>query len=90
MSSEKLDEAIAKNRERFHGEFLKLDTPNLDISSGNIRDRIRDGQTVRYYLPDSVIAYMEEHQLYRQRDEEQSEKAFVSPCSDLPGMGLNG
>ncbi|MBM6666367.1 nicotinate-nucleotide adenylyltransferase [Lacrimispora saccharolytica] len=88
VSSEKLDEAIAKNRERFHGEFLKLDTPNLDISSGNIRDRIRDGQTVRYYLPDSVIAYMDEHHLYRQSAEKENERASMLPCSGLTEKGL--
>ena len=74
VSDEKLDEAIAKNEERFHGEFLKLDTPNLDISSGNIRDRIRDGQTIRYYLPDSVIAYIFENGIYG-----------YTPATDAPG-----
>ena len=64
VSSEKLDEVIAQNEERFHGEFLKLDTPNLDISSGNIRERIREGQTIRYYLPDPVISYIFEHGIY--------------------------
>lgn len=65
VSSEKLDQAIRQNEKRFHGEFLKLDTPNLDISSRNIRERILEGQTVKYYLPDSVISYMEMYGLYR-------------------------
>lgn len=68
VSSRVLDEVIQRNRERFRGEFLKLDTPNLDISSGNIRERIREGQSVKYYLPDAVIAYMQENGLYRKEN----------------------
>ena len=64
VSDEKLDEALERNREQFQGEFLKLDTPNLDISSGNIRERIREGQTIRYYLPDAVIGYIREYGIY--------------------------
>lgn len=65
VSSERLEEAIRQNEEKFHGEFLKLDTPNLDISSRNIRERIQEGQTVKYYLPDAVIEYMEKNGLYK-------------------------
>ncbi len=41
-----------------------LDTPNIDISSHMVRDWIKSGRTTRYYLPDSVISYIAEQQLY--------------------------
>lgn len=38
--------------------------PQLDISSSNIRQRIAKGQPIYYQVPDTVIAYIEYHQLY--------------------------
>lgn len=43
-----------------------LPIPGLDISSTDIRRHVRSKRSVRYLLPDSVIAYIEEHGLYRQ------------------------
>ena len=36
----------------------------LPISSSEIRERISEGRTVRYLLPDAVLAYIGEHKLY--------------------------
>lgn len=41
-------------------------TPNLEISSNNLRKRCRDGRSIRYLLPESVKAYIKEHGLYLQ------------------------
>jgi nicotinate-nucleotide adenylyltransferase len=43
---------------------LYVDVPALDVSSSMIRDRVNNGKTVRYLLPDSVIHYIEEKHLY--------------------------
>lgn len=43
-------------------EFLSM--PTIQISSNNIRQRIQDNLTIRYYLPDKVLAYISEHKLY--------------------------
>lgn len=40
--------------------------PILEISSSNLRQRIRDGASVRYQLPASVAAYIQQHQIYSQ------------------------
>lgn len=37
----------------------------IDISSSEIRKKIKDGQSVRYMIPDSVIAYIEKEGIYR-------------------------
>lgn len=47
--------------------------PSLDISATLIRQRIRDGLSVRYLVPDEVIAYLTARRLYR--DGESSNKA---------------
>ena len=62
---EKLLSCMKHNAEKFHGIFLKLDTPNLDISSHELREWIREGKSVKYYLPDSVISYIEEQKIYQ-------------------------
>lgn len=43
-------------------EFLSM--PTIQISSNNIRQRINDNNTIRYYVPDKVLAYIIEHKLY--------------------------
>jgi nicotinate-nucleotide adenylyltransferase len=45
-----------------------LDTPQIDISATDIRDRIRQGRSIRYLVPDAVRAYIEAHGLYRTAD----------------------
>ena len=42
-----------------------LDTPVIQISSTEIRDRIRRGLSVRFLVPDAVLAYIKAHGLYR-------------------------
>jgi len=43
---------------------LYVDVPALDVSSSMIRERVKNGKTVRYLMPDSVIQYIEEKHLY--------------------------
>ncbi len=42
-------------------------TPELDISSSEIRNRISKGMTNRYLLPEKVEAYIAENRLYHQK-----------------------
>lgn len=44
---------------------LMLDSPLVEISSTDIVQRIMQGKSVRYMLPDSVINYIQDHNLYR-------------------------
>jgi nicotinate-nucleotide adenylyltransferase len=41
-----------------------LDTPLLEISSTDIRDRVRSGRPFRYLVPPAVCAYIEAKNLY--------------------------
>ena len=43
---------------------LYVDVPALDVSSSMIRERVKNGKTVRYLMPDSVIQFIEEKHLY--------------------------
>ena len=56
---------ILERQAQFGGSIQELRTPDLDISSHVIRERIRKGKSVRYFLPDEVITYIEKEGLYR-------------------------
>ncbi|MBL1230836.1 nicotinate-nucleotide adenylyltransferase [Enterococcus sp. BWB1-3] len=44
--------------------IIWVDTPQMDVSSSMIREKIAQGCTVRYLLPDNVINYIYEKGLY--------------------------
>lgn len=41
-----------------------LETPELEISSTDIRQRVRQGKTIRYLVPDEVAEYIYQEKLY--------------------------
>jgi nicotinate-nucleotide adenylyltransferase len=47
------------------GAISLLEIPALAISSTDIRGRVKAGKPIDYLLPDSVIGYIEEHNLYQ-------------------------
>ena len=55
-----LEQAVPGARER----VVLLDTPLIGISATEIRRRAAGGQSIRYWVPDTVAAYITEHQLY--------------------------
>ena len=65
VSDEALDLRIRQVEEMYHARILKMSVPNIDISSTAIRKAIADEKSCRYYVPDSVLEYMENNRLYR-------------------------
>lgn len=43
---------------------LYVDVPAMEVSSSMIRERLKEGKSVRYLIPDSIIHYIEENHLY--------------------------
>ncbi len=60
VSEEKLDAQILHLKEILGARIEKLDTPNIDISSETLRSWIASGHSLRYYVPNPVISYIEE------------------------------
>ena len=53
------------------GTWIRLiEIPSLDISSSDIRIRLRDGESVRYLLPPEVEEAIERSGVYRHMEEE--------------------
>lgn len=63
-SMEEMDEQIAYLESKYHGKIYKLNTPNMEISSNYLRQLRAEGHSIRYYVPDSVLEYIEDHDLY--------------------------
>ncbi len=53
-------------KKRYRADIRLLLERRIDISSLEIRERLRKGQSVRYLLPDSVLAYIAQENLYQQ------------------------
>ncbi len=69
LKPDKLNRQIDHLKELFQAKIEKLDTPNIDISSGTIREWICRGKSIKYYVPDDVIHYIEEHCMYQECEE---------------------
>ena len=61
-----IERKIAFLKERFGAVVYYVHSPELEISSGIIRDMIREGKSARYLLPDLVLAFINEHGMYRE------------------------
>ena len=56
------NELLKKHRQ----DFIKAkDTIKSNLSSTFVREKIKEGKSIRYLTPDEVITYIKEHQLYQ-------------------------
>jgi len=53
----------AKHVFKKHTEIMEI--PYLEISSSDIRERIKSGVPIRYLLPEKVETYIQKHKLYK-------------------------
>lgn len=60
-----LDRRIEQLIEQYGAKILKLDCPNIDVSSEMIRRRIRENRTITYFVPKEVEQYIREQNLYQ-------------------------
>jgi nicotinate-nucleotide adenylyltransferase len=54
-----------KTSTKFDTAVRYLQMPLLQISSTEIRRRVKAGESIRYQVPDSVRTYIAEHKIYR-------------------------
>lgn len=64
-----LQRLAPEQRARVH----RVDAAGLDISSRELRQRVRSGRSIRYLVPDPVLAYIEHYRLYREAAAEAQE-----------------
>ncbi len=64
-----LEERIIKAEEKYDTVIYRFSSPGLDISSTDIRKRISDGRSFRYFMPEGVWKYITDNDLYGFRPE---------------------
>lgn len=64
MESEELTARIQELSQVFGAHIYPMETPNIDISSNMIRERVRTGHSIRYYVPEAVEEYIYKKGLY--------------------------
>jgi nicotinate-nucleotide adenylyltransferase len=57
-----VDNALRVLRGGERAQFFRM--PRIAISSTMLRERVRAGESIRYYTPDPVISYIDHHHLY--------------------------
>ncbi len=57
-----VDNALRMLRGGERAQFFRM--PRIAISSTMLRERVRAGESIRYYTPDPVINYVDSHHLY--------------------------
>lgn len=53
-------------KKEYQADIRILPTRRIDISSSEIRERLKNGQSVRYMLPERVYDYIQKKRLYRE------------------------
>ena len=57
-------EKVEYFKKKYHAQMLHVEIPALSISSTNIRNRVREGNSIKYLLPDRVEEYIINNRLY--------------------------
>ena len=59
-----LTEKATELQAKYQARIIILPERKIDISSSEVRSRIREGKSVRYMIPDKVIDYISSNHLY--------------------------
>ncbi len=63
-ANEDLEEKIKEITDKFGGEIFIVNGPEINISSTQIRERVKQGKTIRYLVPKEVNDYILKNKLY--------------------------
>lgn len=64
ISHDKLQDLIQDLKMNYGAKIEMLDIPLLDISSSDIRNMVKNGHSIKYYVTDDTLNYIKESGLY--------------------------
>ena len=76
--TDEMERQIKYLNQKYGADIRLLKTPNVDISSTEIRQRLKNGLSVQDMIPESVYQYIQEHHLFVDDLEEMKEKVRQS------------
>jgi len=62
---EEFKKEIDKTQKKYNTQILHVHVPSLDISSTDIRERVKKGASIKYLIPEEVEKYIYKYELYR-------------------------
>ncbi len=62
--SKDVENKIDELRNMFDADIFRIISPDFDISSRLVRERIASGRSIRYFVPDEVCEYIRENNIY--------------------------
>ena len=77
-NTDEMTEQISYLNQKYDADIRLLKTPSVDISSTDIRQRLKNGISVENMIPDAVYQYIQEQHLYRYDLEDMKEKVRQS------------
>ncbi len=63
-TEEEIKQQMMYLKKQFHAKIFHAVMPTIQLASGEIRERIAEGKSIRYYMPDAVIDYIIAQKLY--------------------------
>ena len=66
LTDEEMDAIIEEKRMVTGGDYIRIDSPLLEISSCELRGRIKKGLPVKYYVPSEVAEYIQTNDVYKE------------------------
>lgn len=64
--NEDLEDEVKQFNKRYNSSLHILEAPLIEISSTNIRNRVKDGLSIKYLVPEAVEDYIKKNQLYKE------------------------
>lgn len=75
-------DVLWKHRKKIH---VVPEWVSNDISATHVRRALRRGQSIRYLLPDSVVHYIQENDLYSAESEQKNANVVLAPLQRYTG-----
>ncbi|RDU23168.1 nicotinate-nucleotide adenylyltransferase [Anaerosacchariphilus polymeriproducens] len=64
MENQALKDKILYLKNKYKSRIQILNTPNIDISSRSVRESVKNGSTIKYFVPKEVETYIKKNHLY--------------------------
>lgn len=63
---QELNELIQRLQNQYSAEIIEINNSEVEISSTDIKNRVRAGKSIKYLVPDGVEAYIRKYKLYQE------------------------